>query len=109
MKRAKAKEHDMPTKVKLVHPIRPAEEIERLAIAFGLSKKFAIAFMERAEELNYKGKQRDKAALDYYIGAAKALEIGGQHDFSCLLVRQARHCVAVRGYAGVVSLAEISE
>lgn len=33
------------------------------------------AFIERSEELGYKGKARDKAALDYIIGAAKALQL----------------------------------
>lgn len=37
----------------------------------------AIAFMKRSSELGYKGKARDRAALDYIVGAAKARELAG--------------------------------
>ena len=70
------------------------------------SQAFARSFMERATVLNYKGKKRDDAALDYYCGAATALYASGDTDFAATLRTQAVLLVSTRGYMGVVGIAE---
>lgn len=69
----------------------------------------AQRFIERSQELRYKGRKRDFAALDYFCGAAVAAEVSGDEPFAshlrtiCLLV------VAIRGFIGVSELAHIKD
>jgi hypothetical protein len=43
---------------------------------------YAQQFVERASALNYKGKKRDDAAIDYFCGIATALKASNRDDES---------------------------
>lgn len=70
-----------------------------------LARTLARRFIERAEELGYKGKKRDDAALDYFVGAAVLAELQGNKLLYEHLGRVALFVIAVRGYFGVKELA----
>lgn len=73
-----------------------------------LARGIASAFIERSKALEYKGKKRDNAALDYFIGAAKCLELTGDEETASYLGRLA-WLISVRGYSEVETIAEIPE
>ena len=66
--------------------------------------RLARMFKERAEGLDYVGKMRDDAALEYFSGAAAAALISGRAGLHDELARYAQYSVAPRGYIGVVEL-----
>ena len=69
-----------------------------------LARTLAKRFVERASALGLKGVKRDNAALDYFCGAASALEeIGDPRAAS--IATTAALIVAVRGYMGVAEIA----
>jgi hypothetical protein len=66
-----------------------------------VSHAVAKACIERMEALGLKaGVKRDNACLDFYCGAASALEIT-DHTAAQAIATQAALIVAVRGYPGV--------
>lgn len=76
-------------------------------------KPIAIAFVQRAEALGMKGKSRDNAAIEFFLGAyvaAYGLAKGdaesdaGKHATHILAVTQMLVCT--RGYAEVKRIAE---
>lgn len=73
-----------------------------------LTKALAQKFIERSEALGLKGKKRDDAALDFWCGAASALELSGRKLDADTLGRQAALIVAVRGYFGVREMANMT-
>lgn len=70
-------------------------------IVTGLAQRF----IERAEALGYKGKARDKAALDYFVGAATLADLQANHALAQHLGTVSALIVSVRGYFGVRELA----
>ena len=70
-----------------------------------LPKALAQKMVERAKALGLKGAKADAAALDFYCGAAAALEIVGLKTESEWLGRVAFMLVSVRGYVEVARLA----
>lgn len=63
-------------------------------------------FMDRSAELEYKGKKRDSAALEYVVGAAVGAELAGNAGLSqhlCHIIFLA----AVRGYSELVHTASM--
>ena len=70
-----------------------------------IARAVASGFIERAEALGLKGKTRDKAALDYYVGAARALELAGEEKAANVIAAQATMIVCVAGYTGIVQIA----
>lgn len=70
-----------------------------------LVKTIAERFVERSSALGLKGKKRDDAALDYFLGAAAGAELAGDVQMACQLGLVSAMIISVRGYAGVVSLA----
>ena len=69
-------------------------------------KLICAAFVERATQLEYKGKKRDHAALDFVAGAATAAQIAGNDALAAHLTRMA-FIVAVRGYAEVAYMSTV--
>ena len=68
-------------------------------------KTIATRFIERAAALELKGKKRDDAALDYFVGAAAGAELAGDGKLAAQLGAVAVMIVAIRGYIGVAELA----
>jgi hypothetical protein len=64
------------------------------------------AFVERASALSYKGKKRDAAAMDYFIGAAAGARLSGNEDFAERIGRWVIMLLRVRGYSEVERLAK---
>jgi hypothetical protein len=71
-----------------------------------LARKLAKQFIERAEALNYKGKRRDNAALDFWCGAATLAQQEERNDVAEYLGRLAVLLIAVRGYIAIRDLAK---
>lgn len=73
------------------------------------SKSFAQLFVSRSEAIGLKGVKRDTAALEFYLGAANALELletgTFAHRYGEMLAQQAALMIAPRGYKAVLSLA----
>ena len=67
--------------------------------------ELAKRFVERAEALGYKGKERDDAALDFFCGAAVGAEIIGNQAEADRIGRVAVMMVSVRGYIAIKELA----
>ena len=62
-------------------------------------RAICAAFVERSEALNYKGKRRDNAALDYMCGAATAAQWAGKaQEPLAKHLATIVHLVAIRGY-----------
>lgn len=61
----------------------------------------ARGFKERSEALGYKGRARDRAALDYYMGAWVTLDASGDPNANKVGVIGAM-LIATRGYAYVL-------
>lgn len=87
---------DDPTKYRPAAP----ELTTRLKI-----RAIARAFQERAKELQYKGKKRDDAALDFFCGAANLAEINGDEPLLNHLQKVLILSIAVRGMFGVNEIA----
>lgn len=68
-------------------------------------KALAKRFIERAEALQLKGRRRDNAALDYFVGAAVLAELNGDADLSNHLGTISALIISVRGFFGVKELA----
>lgn len=71
-----------------------------------ITAALAEAFVERASQLDYKGKKRDDAALDYFVGAAISAKLKGDNGLHDHLGRVGLFIIAVRGYQGVLDLIE---
>ena len=65
----------------------------------------AKRFVERAEALEMKGKKRDCAALDYFCGATTAAELSEQPALAAQLASICVLIISIRGYKGVLELA----
>jgi hypothetical protein len=70
------------------------------------AKIIAQRFIERAEALNLKGKKRDDAALDYFVGAVAGAEMAGDTKLAEHLGVIAAMMISVRGYFAVREIAE---
>jgi hypothetical protein len=64
-----------------------------------IAKTIAEKFIERSEALGYKGKQRDKAALDFFCGAAAALDEDGGSKLGGVIM-----LISIRGYLGLLEV-----
>jgi len=71
-------------------------------------KSIAERFIARVEHLEFKGKQRDKLALEFFVGCCVGLEIAGHPDAQCVLNTTAL-LIATRGYGEVVRIASDDE
>jgi hypothetical protein len=69
-------------------------------------RDLAKSFIERAAHLNYKGKKRDDAALDFWCGAVRLAELSGNQKMAEHLTRAGVFFVASRGFFGIKELAE---
>lgn len=67
------------------------------------STAIAKAFIERSTTMGLKGKARDRAALEFAIGAANALDIAGIKDSGATFFA---FMVATRGYGQVLDAAK---
>lgn len=72
----------------------------------GIARNLAKAFIKRATELGYKGKKRDDAALNYFVGAAVLAELQGNNILYQHLGRLAGFLIAIHGYAAVKDIAK---
>jgi hypothetical protein len=68
-----------------------------------LVRHLCRGFIERARQLNLKGKKREDAAMDYFVGAAKAMELypTNEEDYK-VLHGWVVLLLSTRGYAVVV-------
>lgn len=66
----------------------------------------AQRFVDRATELGMKGKRRDAAALEYFVGATALAEAIGDSLLYEHLGRITAFIIAIHGYAGVQRLLE---
>jgi hypothetical protein len=64
-----------------------------------INQRIASTFVEREANMERKGKARDRAALEFVIGAAAALD--GEEQQKVLLLAT---MVSVRGYAQLASM-----
>lgn len=69
-------------------------------------QQLAERFIERAENLNYRGKARDKAALDYFIGAAQLAELSNDEESAKHIAILVTMLISTRGYSEVVRLGQ---
>jgi hypothetical protein len=67
-------------------------------------KALAKSFIERSTELGYKGKKRDGAALDYFVGAVAWAQHTGDEATNWL--SRIAWLISVRGYSEVESIAK---
>jgi endogenous inhibitor of DNA gyrase (YacG/DUF329 family) len=84
---------------------KPANVIEPIS-AKGTLHALAVAFVERSKTLEYKGKARDKAVMDWFLGAALALELEGKKETAEHIKRVACWILAIRGYSEVEKMAQ---
>lgn len=77
---------------------------EEVKAARAAAKVLAESFVNRAKELEYKGKKRDGAALDFWLGAAAWAYATGPADTADYLTRLA-WLISVRGYSEVELIA----
>ena len=70
-----------------------------------ISRVLAQRFIERAEFLNYKGKKRDNAALDFFTGAASLAQVTGQLPLAQHLATLCAILISVRGFVAVKEIA----
>jgi hypothetical protein len=61
--------------------------------------------ISRCEELEFKGKARDKECMAVFVGAAMAAEIAGLSDLESHLGKVCVFIVSLRGFQGVKELA----
>lgn len=78
-------------------------------------QKIAKLFITRAEHLNLRGRKRDDAAMEFFVGAAMGVNTLVKEkgdDASTLydhIILVASLLIATRGYAAVVGLAKDRE
>lgn len=65
----------------------------------------AVAFVERSKTLEYKGKKRDAAVMDFFLGAALALELEGKQEVAEHIKRVTCWILAIKGYSEVELMA----
>lgn len=63
-------------------------------------------FVERAENLGYKGKKRDDAVMDYFAGAAMMAKHLGHQEVHRQIGTSLAMIFSVRGYDEVKEIAE---
>lgn len=68
------------------------------------TKALAKRFVERSESLELKGKKRDVAALDYFVGAATLADLSGDASLANHLGVVCALIISVRGFIGVKDL-----
>jgi hypothetical protein len=64
----------------------------------------AAKCVERAAALHLKGKRRDDAALDFFVGAAAGAELAGDTALAPHIGMTAAMLVSVRGYLAIAEL-----
>jgi hypothetical protein len=69
-------------------------------------KKLAGQFVERSEALFYKGKRRDDAAVEFFLGAYVALNVTGNSELANKVGLTTAALIAPRGYTAVEQLAK---
>jgi hypothetical protein len=67
-----------------------------------IQRELAVSFVERAKYLGLKGKARDNAVLDFFCGAACALEKVGKHEEAQQVGMTAAMILSTRGYLGLI-------
>ncbi len=67
----------------------------------------ARRFKQRSETMGHKGKKRDDAALEFFIGAAIALSVSGQNDLAEALTVAVSFDISFHGYTAIERLAAI--
>ena len=72
-----------------------------------ITKNLAAKFIERADALGYKGKKRDDAALDFFVGAGAVAAETGNAELAMHLTRVVVMIISVRGFFGVKELAAV--
>jgi hypothetical protein len=73
------------------------------------AKTISARFIERADALQLRGKRRDDAALDYFVGAAAGAELAGNINLGKHLGTVALLIVSIRGYKAVEEMAKEAE
>lgn len=68
-------------------------------------KQLCQKFVERSNELGYKGKRRDAALLDSMIGSIHALMLAGQTNDADHVLRATVLLFSTRGYSECVRIA----
>jgi len=72
-----------------------------------IARLLAAAFVDRVRRTGIKGKKtRDAAALEFFVGAAVALSISGQHELAGAVHVALSFAVTVRGYKAVEEMAQ---
>lgn len=74
-----------------------AAQLERRRKVRAVAQRFA----DRATELGMKGKRRDAAALEFFVGATALAEASGDELMHQHLGRITALIIAIHGYAGV--------
>jgi hypothetical protein len=64
-------------------------------------KAICHGFVERAEALNLKGKKRDDAAMDYFVGANRALVAMGHAEEASAIGTWTAFVLAHQGYRAI--------
>jgi Asp-tRNA(Asn)/Glu-tRNA(Gln) amidotransferase B subunit len=69
-------------------------------------RELCKSFMERSTALIYKGKKRETAAMDYFVGAVAGAKLAGKEDFAEHIGRWVVMLLRPRGYSEVERLAK---
>lgn len=75
----------------------------------GINNELARKFVDRATHLGLKGKKRDDAVLEFFCGAATALELAGRTDEANQVTCCATMLLATRGYLGLLPLVTVQD
>jgi len=70
-----------------------------------INKAICLLFVDRAKAQGMKGKARDKAGLEFILGAVTALRETGHDTDAAHLERVAAFLIATRGYSEIERLA----
>lgn len=68
-------------------------------------KQLAARFVDRAALVPLNGVQRDKAAVEYFVGAQAVAEFTAQNSLATRLTKVTLFLIMTRGFAGVQELA----
>lgn len=68
-------------------------------------KHLSEVFVERTENLGFRGKNRDALALEFFLGAAALAEALGREDVQNHLLKIAAFLIATRGFSEVKRIA----
>jgi hypothetical protein len=71
-----------------------------------IGKAIALKFVERAATLELRGQRRDEAAVDFFCGAAIALDAAGLDVEAKTIAAVVQLMVSTEGYDGVRRMAE---